>query len=177
MSLFLDQIEAAIPALRRYAIALLRDRENADDLVQDCLERAVAQGASWRGDGPVQAWLFRILLNRHRDLIRRAPARGVLVAVTDLSAEPSAPGGQDGHLALREVHEAMGRLPLDQRAALLLVAVEGKSFDEAAELLGIPKGTLMSRLARARATLRQLTGRGGAPDPVSDPLSDTHATR
>lgn len=160
----LHEIEAAIPALRRYAHALVRDRDRADDLVQDCLERAIARRHDWRGEGGVQAWLFRILLNRHRDLLRGQPA-GHLVAVEDLPAEPAQPGGQDGHMALREVHEAMGRLPADQRAALLLVAVEGRSFDQAADLLGIPRGTLMSRLARARASLRALTGRSG-PHPA-----------
>lgn len=155
----LDQIEAAVPALRRYAHALVRDRARADDLVQDCLERAVAKRHMWRGDGPVQAWLFRIMVNRHRDLIRAAPPPGHLVAVHDLAAEPGQAGGQEAHLDLAEVHAAIGRLPTDQRAALLIVALEGRTFDEAASILGIPKGTLMSRIARARATLRVLTGR------------------
>jgi RNA polymerase sigma-70 factor, ECF subfamily len=155
----LDQIEAAIPALRRYAHALVRDRARADDLVQDCLERAVAKRHMWRGDGPVQAWLFRIMMNRHRDLVRAAPRPGHLVAVQDLAFEPAQTGGQEAHLDLADVHAAMGRLPPDQRAALLMVALEGRTFDEAAESLAIPKGTLMSRIARARATLRVLTGR------------------
>lgn len=162
----LPEIEAAIPALRRYARALLRDADRADDLVQDCLERAIARRHDWRGDGPVQGWLFRILINRHRDLMRAAP--GHLVAVDDLP-ELATPGAQDGHMALAEVHRAMGRLPPDQRAALLLVAVEGRSFDQAADLLGIPRGTLMSRLARARASLRQLTGRDDAARPCPLP--------
>ncbi len=159
----LDEIEAAIPALRRYAMALVRERTRADDLVQDCLERAVAKRHMWRGDGPVQAWLFRILVNRHRDLQRSAPLPGHLVAVEDLVNEPSHPGAQDGHLALRELHEAMGRLPVDQREALLMVALGGESFEQAATILEIPTGTLMSRIARARATLRILTGRNADP--------------
>lgn len=159
----LRQIEASIPALRRYAHALVRDRDRADDLVQDCLERAVANCHTWRSDGPLQAWLFRILINRHRDLQRRTQSPGHLVAVEDLLVEPSQSGSQDSHLDLREVHEAMGRLPYDQREALLLVVLEGKSFEEAADMLDIPKGTLMSRLARARAALRILTGRPSIP--------------
>ena len=158
----LDEIEAAIPALRRYAMALVRDATRADDLVQDCLERAVAKRHLWRGDGPLQAWLFRILINRHRDLLRASPLPGHLVAVDDLLHEPAVAGTQDGHMALREVHAAMGRLPVDQREALLMVAIGGKTFDQAAHILDIPKGTLMSRIARARATLRVLTGRGDA---------------
>ncbi|HBM61805.1 MAG TPA: RNA polymerase subunit sigma [Citreicella sp.] len=165
----LDEIEAAIPALRRYARALMRDRDRADDLVQDCLERAVASRHLWRGDGPVQAWLFRILINRYRDLQRRSPLPGHLVAIEDLVSEPAQCGGQEGALALREVQEAIARLPVDQREALLIVALEGRSFEEAASLLDIPKGTLMSRLARARATLRVLTGRGTGAEVVPGP--------
>lgn len=153
----LDEIETAIPALRRYAHALEPDRDAADDLVQDTLERALARRAQWRGDGSVRAWLFCILQNRYRDTRRRPGPR--LVPVDDLVAEPARPGAQEGQMALREVHAAMGRLPADQRAALLLVALEGLSFEEAAQVLGLPRGTLMSRLARARAALRGLTGR------------------
>lgn len=155
----LDEIEAAIPALRRYAYALARDSADADDLVQDCLERALARRALWRGEGPVRAWLYRILLNRFRDG-RRVAARVHLVPVEGILAL-TPPDGQETHLALREVHEAMGRLPDDQRAALLLVALEGMSLAEAARTLGIPEGTLASRIGRARAALRQMTGHSG----------------
>ncbi|MCX7890646.1 MAG: sigma-70 family RNA polymerase sigma factor [Rhodobacteraceae bacterium] len=157
----LDEIEAAIPALRRYAHALLRDRDGADDLVQDCLERAVARLGHWRGDGPVRAWLFRILLNRFRDTRRSAAGRAHLVPIDSVQV-PARPGGQAAHLELAEVHAAMGRLPPDQRAALLLVAVEGMSLAEAARALDLPEGTLVSRLGRARAALRAMTGREAA---------------
>lgn len=162
----LNEIEALIPDLRRYACALTRDRDAGDDLVQDCLERALAHHRSRRPDGPLRAWMFRILINRHRDLIRRAPRAGHLVAVDDLPVEPGRPAGQDSYMALRETEAAIARLPEDQRRALLLVALQGATFDEAAQALDIPRGTLMSRLARARATLRTMTGRDGAK-PVS----------
>lgn len=162
---FLDEVEAAIPALRRYAHALLRDRDAAEDLVQDCLERALTRRGLWRGDGPLRPWLFRILLNRFRDGHRRRAARPVLLPI-DGVAEPARPGEQEAHLALRDVHEAMGRLPEDQRAALLLVSLEGLSLAEAAGVLGIPEGTLASRLARARAALREMTGH--APERSED---------
>ncbi len=165
----LEDIKASIPALRRYARALMRDRDRADDLVQDCLERAVAKRHLWRGDGPVQAWLFRILINRYRDLQRQSPQPGHLVAIEDLTYEPAQGGNQEASLALREVQDAMARLPGDQREALLIVALEGKTFDQAASLLDIPKGTLMSRLARARATLRLLTGRSAGPTLTKGP--------
>lgn len=157
----LDEIEASIPALRRYARGLTRDRDAADDLVQDCLERAVAKRHLWRRDGPVLHWLYRIMTNRHRDGLRRAGPQ--LVAIDSLAEPPSQPGGQEARLDLRALQDAMMRLPADQRRALLLVAVEGLSFDEAARVLDIPKGTLMSRLARARASLRDMTGRNADP--------------
>lgn len=155
----LDEIEAAIPALRRFARALARDRDAAEDLVQDCLERAVARQRAWRGEGSVKAWLCRIMLNRFRDLRRSAAVRPHLVAVDEMT-EPSQSGGQEAHLDLGAVHRAMGRLPEDQRAALLLVAVEGLTLDEAAGALGVPPGTVASRVWRAREALRQMTGRG-----------------
>ena len=156
---FLDQIEAAIPGLRAYARALTRDREVADDLVQDTLEAALARQAQWRGDGPLRAWLARILMNRFRDGLRRKrPETTVLTLVPD-PADLSATRAAEGRLALAEVHAAMGRLPEDQRAALLLVALEGMSLAEAASVLGCAEGTLASRLARAREALRQMTGR------------------
>ena len=156
---FLDEIEAAIPGLRAYARALLRDREAADDLVQDTLETALARREQWRRDGPLRSWLCRILLNRFRDgLRRRHPVAAVLALVPDPSDAPAARQAE-GRLALAEVHAAMGRLPEDQRAALLLVALEGMSLAEAARALGCAEGTLASRLARARAALRQMTGR------------------
>jgi RNA polymerase sigma-70 factor (ECF subfamily) len=156
----LDEIEAAIPGLRAYARALLRDRDAADDLVQDTLETAVARLGQWRGEGSLRGWLCRILLNRFRDGVRRRPA-----PVLALAAEPTIPPQGETRLMLSEVHAAMGRLPEDQRAALLLVALEGMSLAEAARVLGCAEGTLASRLARGRAALRQMTGRGEDPGP------------
>ncbi len=155
----LDEIEATIPALRRYALALLRDPDGALDLVQDCLERAVARRHLYRGDGPLQAWLFRILLNCHRDQLRRRPDAGHLVFVEDIGSAAVSPAGQEAHMALRELDAAIRRLPVDQRSALLLVTLEGMSIAEAAHVLEIPQGTLMSRIARARSALREMTGR------------------
>lgn len=150
----LDEIEAAIPSLRAYARGLVRDRDAADDLVQDTLESAVVHAGQWRGDGALRGWLFRILLNRFRDGLRRGRAAPVVALVT----EPSVPATGDTRLHLAQVHAAMGRLPDDQRAALLLVALEGMTIAEAASALGIAPGTLASRLGRAREALRQMTG-------------------
>ncbi|MGE4326815.1 MAG: sigma-70 family RNA polymerase sigma factor [Pseudodonghicola sp.] len=160
----LDEIEALIPSLRRYARALMRgDAEAGDDLVQDCLERAVAALSRHRPDASLRAWVFRILINRHRDLMRSSARPGHLVPVEDLPVEPATAAGQEAHMALRETGAAIARLPDDQRRALLLVALDGASIDEAAAALDIPRGTLLSRLARARASLRQMTGRPAKP--------------
>lgn len=154
---FLDEIEAAIPSLRAFARALLRDREAADDLVQDTLTTALERQGQWRGEGALRGWLCRILLNRFRDGLRRR--RPVALALVPDVVDTASGRRVEGRLALAEVHEAMGHLPEDQRAALLLVALEGMSLAEAAAAVGCAEGTLASRLGRARATLRQLTGR------------------
>jgi len=162
MTAFLDEIESHIPALRRYARALTRNRDQADDLVQDCLERAIAKKRLWQPTGSLKAWLFRILLNLFRNELRRdrvAPA----TSLDDLTIEPATPAAQTGRVALAEVARAMEKLPGEQREALLLVVLEGMSYAEAAHVLEIPQGTLMSRLSRARATLKHLTGEGDEP--------------
>lgn len=154
---FLDEIEAAIPGLRAFARALVRDHEAADDLVQDTLEAAIARQGQWRGEGALRGWLCRILMNRFRDGLRRQ--RPVTLAVVPEVVDVASARRAEGRLALAEVHAAMGQLPEDQRAALLLVALEGMSLAEAARAMGCTEGTLASRLGRARAALRQATGR------------------
>lgn len=154
---FLDELESCVPALRRYARALTRDIDRADDLVQDCLERAIARRGLFRPRGPLRPWLFTILTNLHRNARRTERRRGNHVDI-DAMAELSTPAPQPGHLALAELDRAIGTLPLEQKEALLLVTLEGLGYAEAAAILGIPTGTLMSRLGRARATLRKLTG-------------------
>ena len=163
MSDFLDEIEAAVPALRRYARALTRNPDRADDLVQDCLERAIRKRGLFRPTGPLQAWLFRMLVNLWRNSLRSERRRGEHVAYDALVVEPSIPAPQHGRLALGEMNRALDRLPDDQRETLLLVVLEGVSYEEAATILGIPIGTVMSRLSRARAALRTLTGTGDEP--------------
>jgi RNA polymerase sigma-70 factor (ECF subfamily) len=154
---FLDELEDSVPALRRYARALTRNIDHADDLVQDCLERALARRGLFQPRGPLRPWLFTILTNLHRNALRGDRRRGVMVDIADLP-ELGTPAPQPGHLALAELDRAIGGLPLDQKEALLLVTLEGLAYAEAATILDIPLGTLMSRLGRARATLRQATG-------------------
>ena len=159
---FLDELETCVPALRRYARALTRNIDHADDLVQDCLERAIARRGLFRPRGPMRPWLFTILTNLHRNSLRSQRRRGEAVDI-DSMPELSTPAPQPGHLALAELARAIETLPLDQKEALLLVTIEGLPYAEAADILAIPPGTLMSRLGRARATLRQLTGTPAEP--------------
>lgn len=154
---FLDELESCVPALRRYARALTRDIDRADDLVQDCLERAISRRGFFQPRGPLRPWLFTILTNLYRNARRSARRHGDMVDVESLP-ELAIPAPQPGHLALAELDRAIGTLPLEQKEALLLVTLEGLAYSEAAAILGIPTGTLMSRLGRARATLRKLTG-------------------
>ncbi len=156
MTQFLDEIEGHIPALRRYARALTGNVDRADDLVQDCLERAIRKRRLWKPTGALKSWLFRILLNIYRNDLKRnshAPTQ----AIDTLVSEPAMPAPQTDRLALSEMSRAIEELPPDQREALLLVALEGMRYSEAAKVLDIPTGTLMSRLSRARANLKERT--------------------
>jgi len=158
LSAFLDEIEACVPALRRYARALTRNADRADDLVQDCLERAIRKRRLWLPTGPLRSWLFKMLLNLYRNDTRRDRRRGDHVPLDAMPFEPSTPAPQPGRIALAEMARAIDVLPQEQREALLLVVLEGMSYSDAARILGIPDGTLMSRLSRARAALRGMTG-------------------
>jgi RNA polymerase sigma-70 factor (ECF subfamily) len=163
----LHQVEPLIPALRRYARALMRDRANADDLVQDCLERAVSRWYQ-RRDGDVRAWLFTILHNLAVNQFRKTASRGRHIPI-DASNEDSfgEAAAQEQKLIYQDVLAKLARLPEDQRAVLLLVAVEDLSYAEAAKVLGIPVGTVMSRLSRARERLQQeIEGGAAAPSNV-----------
>ncbi|WP_024507797.1 sigma-70 family RNA polymerase sigma factor [Bradyrhizobium sp. ARR65] len=155
------QVEPLIPALRRYARALTRNRTSADDLVQDCLERAVSRWYQ-RRDGDVRAWLFTILHNLAVNQFRQAATRGKHVPIDEaLEDNFGEPAAQEQKLVYQDVLNKLAKIPEDQRAVLLLVAVEDLSYAEAAKVLGIPVGTVMSRLSRARERL-QLEIEGGA---------------
>lgn len=147
---FKRDIVAQAPALRRYALALTRDRETADDLVQDCLARALSREHLWHG-GSLRAWLFTILTNLDRNRRRALAARPQPLAL-DERAHWTPPGDA---LARQAVERGVAALPEEQREVLLLVALEGLSYREVAEVQGVPIGTVMSRLSRARAALRR----------------------
>lgn len=154
----MDEIADCVPALRRYARALTHERDSADDLVQDCLERAIRKRALWRPIGPIRPWLFRMMLNLYRNELRHRRRTPAQVPIEDMADRLAAAGSPFERAALAETARAMERLSAEQREALLLVAVEGFDYAEAAAVLEIPVGTLMSRLGRARAALRQMTG-------------------
>ncbi len=152
-------IEPHIPALRRYAFALLRDRDRADDLVQDTLERALSRWLLRRPDGDVRAWLFTILRNLHVSRWRSERRRGSIVGL-DEATMPGVPARQEAALEVHDVLAALDQLPEEQKSLLLLVGVEDFSYDDAARILGMPIGTVMSRLSRARQKLRALVETG-----------------
>lgn len=158
---FERDLENAIPSLRRYARALLGDPDRADDLVQDCLERAVSRRRLWRGGGSLRAWLFRMMHNLHVNL-RRAESLRRAVPLDELERPPSAGESQTHRVALAEMARAIRELPEDQQRVLLLVVLEGFTYREVADILDVPIGTVMSRLSRARERLRLLVGEEGA---------------
>lgn len=154
-------LEPLIPQLRRYAYALTRDHESADDLVQDTLERALSRWALRRRDGDLRAWLFTIERNLYIGSIRSRRRRPT--SALDGVEEPGAPATQETGLAARDALEALEHLAEDHRSVLLLVGVEDLTYEETARVLDVPVGTVMSRLSRGRARLRALieTGRAG----------------
>lgn len=154
---FLDEMTQSVPALRRYANALTHDRDTADDLVQDCLERAIRKRALWRPDGPLRPWLYRVLLNVWRNNLRSRSRRPGHVSIDQVAGQLFVPAAQNGRVALAEMARAIEKLSDEHREALLLVVVEGLSYGEAAQILEIPLGTLMSRLGRARSALARMT--------------------
>jgi len=148
-------IEPLIPALRRYARALLRDVWDADDLVQDCLERAIGRWHQRRDDGNARAWMFTILHNLAMTRLRRVTRQPRMVPI-ELAEPESTRATQEEHLHCQDMLNALTHLPEEQRSVLLLVAVEDLSYTEAAKVLDIPVGTVMSRLSRGRDRLHKL---------------------
>jgi len=142
-----------LPRLRRYARALTGDVNRADDLVQDTLERALAKLDLWQPGSDLRAWLFTLMHNLFVNQIRiKRPQETVMEEALD---EPVS-GGQMEALAARDIHAALARLPEEQREVLLLVGLEQFGYAEAALVLGVPTGTVMSRLSRARERMQQM---------------------
>jgi RNA polymerase sigma-70 factor (ECF subfamily) len=155
------EIVACVPGLRRYARGLTGDRDRADDLVQDTLERAWARFSLWQKRGELRAWLFGIMHNHFVDRLRAQRARPEDAAGDEIPELPQRPTQAD-RLELRDLDRSLQRLPAEQREVLLLAGVEELSYREIALALGVPMGTVMSRLSRGRERLRvELQGREG----------------
>jgi RNA polymerase sigma-70 factor, ECF subfamily len=155
-----EHLVELIPRLRRYARALVGDRASADDLVQDTLERAWAKLHLYRRGTDLRAWLFTVMHNVHVNKVR---ATRVTDTLEDELPELAQRASQGDTLLVRDLDRAIARLPSEQRAVLLLVTLEEMSYEEVARALGIPIGTVMSRLSRAREKLRMMMlGQGAA---------------
>ena len=155
MSEFHRLIEQQIPRLRRYARALTRNRERADDLVQDTPSRALIKEQFWQPGTNLGAWLFTIMHNQNVNNVRRAVREPGMVDM-EISATLPATTDPTASRQMFEFERALAQLPLEQRQVILLVGLEGMSYEDAAGILSVPVGTIRSRLSRGRDTLRKL---------------------
>ena len=162
MESFDNLIEREIPRLRRYARALTRDVTAADDLVQDCLVRALAKKHLWQPDTDLRAWLFTILHNQYVNQVRKIVREGIIAEVSEFLQNHDR---TDGSLGISEIEVAMNLLPADFREAIELVGLEGLPYEYAAIVLGIPVGTVRSRLSRGRELLKLLLDGTSVGDP------------
>ena len=151
------EMVALIPPLRRWARILTRDVIAADDLVQDCLARALEKIHLWTPGTDLRAWLFTMLYRRHISLIRRQ-VRHDHVEMQEPHPNLARPADQPARLELRDLQRAMAKLPEEQRLVILLVGLEGMAYEEAASVVNVPVGTVRSRVARGREALRTMTG-------------------
>ena len=160
-------VEACIPALRRYAAVLARNHQDQDDLVHDCLVRALDRWHTRREDASLRSWLFAIMHNLFVSHQRKKKLRG---EVTSIDAAPDeryrVSADQERYLEFCDVFQALDRLPEEQRSVLVLIAVEDLSYAEAAQVLDIPIGTVMSRLSRGRERLRAMMEGHAQPEAV-----------
>lgn len=139
------------PRLRRFAIALTGSVDRGDDLVQDTLERALRKQNQWRRQASLRSWLFKILYRIHLNQAKRR--RTEANAIAGLDRGEAMPANQDSHIEVLNIGVALGMISADQREAVLLVGLEGMAYDEAADIMNVPIGTLKSRLFRGREAL------------------------
>jgi RNA polymerase sigma-70 factor (ECF subfamily) len=156
MSDFHRRLEGEIPRLRRYARALTRNAVRADDLVQETLVRALHKEHLWQPGTDLRAWLFTIMHNQNINEIRRAIRDDATVDLENCSAILTATTDPTASRQLRELDHALAQLPEEQRQVILLVGLEGMSYEAAAAILDVPIGTIRSRLSRGRESLRKL---------------------
>jgi RNA polymerase sigma factor (sigma-70 family) len=161
-------IVAYIPALRRYARVLTGDAWAADDLVQDTLERACSKWRLWLAGTDLRAWLFTVMHNIFIDQVRQSQRRSDMVDLDAVEHTLQAPNSTQ--ILAIDLQRCLLRLPAEQRAVLLLVVLEEMSYAEVAKVAGVPIGTVMSRLSRARERLRELMSESKEPNGRSTPL-------
>lgn len=158
------ELAALVPRLRQFAYALCGDRDRGDDLVQTACVKGLSRLDHFEAGTRLDSWMFRIVQNTFLDEIRAQGRRGVQAdpeCLDRLSDHGAGAGQAEDRIVLARVRQKMAELPPEQRSILALVAVLGHSYGEAAEILSVPIGTIMSRLARARARLLSETGSGG----------------
>jgi RNA polymerase sigma-70 factor (ECF subfamily) len=160
MNEFRRRIEEEIPRLRRYARALTRNGSRCDDLVHDTLVRALAKEHLWQPGSNMRAWLFTIMHNQNVNAVRSAMGEGMAVEIEEQSSTLVATTDPTAAVQLHELDRALARVPEEQRQVILLVGLEGMSYEDAAAILQIPIGTVRSRLSRGRDALRMLMGMG-----------------
>jgi len=148
-----ELLVAQIPRLRRYARALTQNSQAADDLVQDCLERAWRKAHHWEPGTDLRAWLFTVMHNLYVNTVRRKRPETEPMEHTDYQDPRAQPA--EARLALQDLERALARLSAEQRQVLLLVCLEEMSYEQVAGILGVPIGTVMSRLHRARERMRE----------------------
>lgn len=154
MSRHAELVVEHIPRLRRYARALLRNPDRAEDLVQETLTRALGRMHFWRVGSDLRAWLFSIMHNQFANDCRSAGRRPAMIGLDEPGVDPPSPASADSGAGLDDIETAVMQLPPEQRAALLLVSLEGLSYADTARVLRVKPGTVMSRLHRAREQLR-----------------------
>ena len=157
------QIEALIPRLRRYARAMARDPVAADDLVQECLVRALGKIHQWEKGTDLRAWLFTILHNQSVSLARQVARQRASIELQKYKTGLALSPNQTVRLELRDLERAIAKLPDEQRSVILLVGLEGMGYDEAASIVNLPVGTVRSRVSRGREALRMMTEHSRRP--------------
>jgi RNA polymerase sigma-70 factor, ECF subfamily len=158
MDALAGRIEDELPRLRRYARVLLRSDVDADDLVQDCVMRALSRTHLWQEGTDLRAWLFTMLHNQFVNGVRRSARQGWSVEVSELDEETHQIPTQDKRLELRDLDRALALLPEEQKDVILLMGLEGMGYKAAAEVVGVPVATVRPRLSRGRDGLRRLMG-------------------
>jgi RNA polymerase sigma-70 factor (ECF subfamily) len=164
---FRARLVQLLPRLRRFAVALTGDLDQADDLVQEACARALSRMDQWQEGTRLDSWMYRIAQNLWLDQVRAKKARTVHIPLDEQLSGPDGRAVTDSRLSLAAVGAAMAKLAPDQRLLVALVCIDGASYKEAAEMTGVPIGTVMSRLARARRELHAyLEGKAAVLSPV-----------